>query len=129
MQESAIYLHALVFMVGAAYTLRHDAHVRVDILYRGMSTRGQAWINLGGSLLLLLPICGFILWISTGYVVDSWIRLEGSREAGGLPLVFILKSFIPLMALLLTLQGAAQALHSLNHILAPSDESGTGGGA
>lgn len=121
MQESVLYLHALVFMVGAAYTLRHDAHVRVDIFYRDMSPRGQAWVNLLGSIGLLLPICGFILWVSADYVADSWLRLEGSREAGGLPLVFVLKGLIPLMAFLLALQGLAEALRSLSLILGESD--------
>jgi TRAP-type mannitol/chloroaromatic compound transport system permease small subunit len=115
-QESVIYLHALVFMLGVSYTLRHDAHVRVDILYRDMSPRGRAWVDLSGSLVLLLPVCGFILWSSAGYVADAWLRLEGSREAGGLPLVFVLKGFIPLMAVLLALQGIAQALHSLQRL-------------
>lgn len=113
LQESITYLHALVFMLGAAYTLRHDGHVRVDIFYRRLSPRGQAWIDLLGSLLLLLPVCAFILWISWDYVAVSWSLREGSRDAGGLPLVYLLKSVIPLMALLLLFQGLGQALRSL----------------
>jgi len=113
LQESITYLHALVFMLGAAYTLRHDGHVRVDIFYRKLSPRGQAWIDLCGSLLLLLPVCVFILWVSWEYVAASWSLLEGSRDTGGLPLVFLLKSVIPAMALLLLLQGLAQALRCL----------------
>ncbi len=113
MQESVTYLHALVFMAGAAYTFKHDEHVRVDILYRAMHPRTQAWVNLGGAVLLLVPVALFILWQSADYVADSWARLEGSREAGGLPLVFLLKSFIPLMGVLLILQALAQAAHSL----------------
>ncbi|WP_232023940.1 TRAP transporter small permease subunit [Sulfurivermis fontis] len=113
LQESITYLHALVFMLGAAYTLRHDGHVRVDIFYRRLSPRGQAWVDLLGSLLLLLPVCVFILWISWDYVAASWSLLEGSRDAGGLPLVYLLKSVIPLMALLLLIQGLGQALRSL----------------
>lgn len=113
-QESVIYLHALVFMAGAAYTMRHDAHVRVDIFYRGMSPRAQAWVDVLGTVFLLLPICGFVLWESSDYVFDAWTRLEGSRETGGLPLVFLLKSFIPLMAVLLSLQGIAQILRGVS---------------
>lgn len=112
LQESITYLHALVFMAGAAYTMKHDDHVRVDIFYREMSPRRRAWVNLLGTLLLLLPVCGFILYESWDYVLDAWRRLEGSRETGGLPLVFVLKSFIPLMAVLLGLQGLAQALRA-----------------
>lgn len=113
LQESITYLHAMVFMLGAAYTLRHDGHVRVDIFYRRLGPRGQAWVDLLGALLLLLPVCLFILWISWDYVAASWSLLEGSREAGGLPLVYLLKSVIPLMALLLLIQGLGQALRSL----------------
>lgn len=113
MQESVTYLHALVFMVGAAYTLKHDGHVRVDIFYRRMPPRGRAAVDLAGTCLLLLPVCVFIFWASWDYVAGSWSLLEGSREAGGLPGVFLLKSVIPLMAGLLAVQGVALALRSL----------------
>lgn len=122
MQESVTYLHALVFMLGAAYTLKHDGHVRVDILYRKLSPRGQAWVDLLGALLLLLPVCGFIFWVSWDYVAASWSLLEGSRDAGGLPLVYLLKSAIPAMAALLILQGIAQALRNLLVILGHSED-------
>lgn len=113
LQESVTYLHALVFMAGVAYTLRHDEHVRVDIFYRQMSPRRQALVNLLGALFLLVPVCLFILVESWDYVARAWRILEGSRQTGGLPLVFLLKSFIPLMAGLLLLQGLAQAAHAL----------------
>ena len=113
LQESITAMHALVFMLGAAYTLRHEGHVRVDIFYRKWGERGRAWVNLGGSLLLLLPVCLFIAIISWDYVASSWSLLEGSREAGGLPGVFLLKSVIPLMATLLLLQGLAQAAEAI----------------
>lgn len=113
LQESITYLHAVVFMLGAAYTLRHDGHVRVDIFYRRFSPRGQAWVDLFGTLLLLTPVCVFILWASWDYAAAAWSLREGSRDAGGLPLVYLLKSVIPLMALLLLLQGIAQMLRSL----------------
>ncbi len=113
LQESITYLHALVFMLGAAYTLRHDGHVRVDIFYRKFGQRGRAWVDLLGALLLLLPVCGFILWVSWDYVASSWALREGSQEVGGLPLVYLLKSVIPAMAILMILQGIAQALRSV----------------
>ncbi|AWL10951.1 hypothetical protein HMF8227_00455 [Saliniradius amylolyticus] len=109
LQESAMYLHAAVFMLGAAYTLQVDEHVRVDILYRRMSHKGKAWVDLFGSILLLLPVTGFIFWASLDYVASSWQLLETSQEAGGLPLVFVLKSLLPLFALTLLLQGVAIA--------------------
>lgn len=113
LQESVVYMHALLFLLGAAYTLKHDGHVRVDIFYQRMGSRGKAWVNLLGSCLLLMPFCLFILWSSWDYVVASWAVRESSREAGGLPAVFLLKSVIPLFAVILFLQGLALALRSL----------------
>lgn len=113
MQESIVYLHAWVFMLGAAYTLQVDGHVRVDVLYRTMSARGKAWVNLLGSLLLLMPMSIFIAWISWEYVDSAWQVKEASPEAGGLPLVYILKSTLIVMPTLIILQGLAQALTSL----------------
>ena len=122
MQESVTYMHALVFMLGAAYTLRHDGHVRVDIFYQKFSPRGRAWVDLLGTLLLLLPVTLFIAWISWEYVASSWELQEGSRETGGLPGVYLLKSAIPLMAVLLVLQGASLALRSLLVLLGHEED-------
>lgn len=113
LQESVTYLHAIVFMLGAAYTLKHDGHVRVDIFYQKVTARHRAWINLLGTLLLLLPTCILIFASSLGYVANSWSILEGSQETGGLDGVFLLKTAIPLMAVLLLLQGSSLALHSV----------------
>ena len=113
MQESIIYLHALNFMLGAAFTLKHDTHVRVDIFYQKMGPRGRAWVDLLGTLFLLLPVCGFIFWSSWGYVADAWTVRETSGEAGGLPCVYLLKSILLLMPSLLMLQGLAIILQSL----------------
>ncbi len=117
MQESVTYMHAVAFMIGAAYTLKYDGHVRVDIFYRSASRLTQAWIDLLGTVFLLLPVTGFILWASWDYVYISWTLLEGSREAGGLPLVFLLKSCIPIMSGLLALQGVSSICHSLITIM------------
>ena len=110
MQESVSYLHAVLFLAGAAFTLQHEGHVRVDIFYNRMSQRRKAIVDLFGTLLLLLPVCGFIAWVSWEYVLQSWSLWEGSRETGGLPGVFLLKSLILIMAGLLLLQGIAIAL-------------------
>ncbi len=113
MQESVLYMHATVFMLGAAYTLRHDQHVRVDIFYRRMGLRGRALVDLAGTLLLLIPVCLFILDSSLDYVREAWAIREASPEAGGLPWVYLLKTLIPLMAALLLLQGVSMALRAL----------------
>ena len=113
LQESITYMHAMVFMLGAAYTLRHVGHVRVDIFYRRFGAKGRAWVDLLGVLFLLIPVTLFIAYVSWDYVASSWDLREGSREAGGLPGVYLLKSVIPLMALLLLLQGVAMGLRAL----------------
>lgn len=109
LQESALYLHAPIFLLGATYTLRHDRHVRVDVVYRLLGKKGRALLDLLGTLLLLLPLCGFLVWSSWDYVAMAWTIREGSREAGGLPLVFVLKTLLPVAALLLAVQGLAEA--------------------
>ena len=116
LQESVTYMHAMVFLVGASWAMQHDAHVRVDIFYSRFSTRTKAWVDLFGSLLLLLPVMIFIAWISWEYVIDSWEVLEGSREAGGLPAVFLLKSLIVVLAIMLILQALVQILRSVQTI-------------
>lgn len=113
MQESVTYMHAVVFMLGAAFTLKRHGHVRVDIFYRTFGRRGRAWIDLLGGLVLLLPMCLFIVWISWDYVAASWSVVEGSREAGGLPGVFLLKTLILVMPLLLAMQALAGVVRDL----------------
>jgi TRAP-type mannitol/chloroaromatic compound transport system permease small subunit len=113
LQESVTFMHAALFLIGAAYTLKHQGHVRVDIFFRRFTPRTRAWVDLFGSLLLLLPVCLFIFSVSWDYVAQSWRLHEGSREAGGLDGVYLLKSLILVMALLLVLQGAAMALRAL----------------
>lgn len=113
LQESINWMHSLVFMLGAAYTLKADEHVRVDVFYRGMSERQKAVINLAGTILFLLPLCAFLLVESWQYVATSWRIAERSREAGGLPMIYLLKTVIPVMAVLLALQGGSMALRAI----------------
>ncbi|HEX5637761.1 MAG TPA: TRAP transporter small permease subunit [Gammaproteobacteria bacterium] len=113
MQDAISAMHALLFLLAAAYTLKYDEHVRVDIIYHKLGTRGRAWVDLLGSLLVLLPVCVFIFWISWVYVMESWRIFESSSETGGLPGVYLLKTMILLMAVLLMLQGLAMILKNL----------------
>ncbi|MEJ2141510.1 MAG: TRAP transporter small permease subunit [Gammaproteobacteria bacterium] len=113
MQESVTYMHAMVFLIGASYTLKHNGHVRVDIFYREMPPRRQAMVDLLGSLFLLLPVCAFIFWSSWEYVLTSWSFREGSPETGGLPGVYLLKSLLLVMPALLLVQGMANFLQNL----------------
>ncbi len=111
--ESVTYGHAALFLLASAWTLRSGGHVRVDVFYADASPRARAWIDLLGTLLLLLPFALALLWLSVPFAVRSWAILERSQEASGLPLVFVLKSLLPVFALMLALQGIAQAIRSV----------------
>lgn len=112
-QESVLYLHAAVFMLGIPYTLKQDEHVRVDVLYSRLSTSGRARVNLIGHGLFLVPSALTLFCLSLPYTAASWRILEGSPEVGGIPAVYLLKSLIPMMCLLLLLQGLAEILRNL----------------
>ena len=113
LQESVLYLHGITFMLGIPYALKEDVHVRVDLVYARLSPRSRAWVNLLGHLLFLVPVTVCILWVSWNYVAASWRIFERSPEVGGLPAVFLLKSLLPAMALLLLLQGLAEAARAV----------------
>lgn len=117
LQESITYMHAAVFLVGAAYTLQKEAHVRVDILYCKLSVKARAVIDLLGTIFLLVPMMAFITWISWEYILDSWSVLEGSREASGLPGVYLLKSLILVMSILLLFQAITMSARALYVIM------------
>lgn len=113
LQEIAMYLHALIFLGASAYTLKHEDHVRVDVIYRRLSTRNKALVNSAGTLFLLMPVCAFIGFLSWEYVIQSWRIMETSSDPGGLPAVFLLKSLILFFAFTLLLQGIAEILRSV----------------
>ena len=112
LSESVVYAHAALFMLAAAWTLQANGHVRVDVFYADASPRAKALVDLLGALLLLLPFMAVIAWFALPYVARSWTVLERSREASGLPLVYLLKTVIPAFALLMALQGTAQAIRA-----------------
>ena len=114
LQEMLTWLHAAVFMLGAAYALKLDEHVRVDVFYRDMSPTRRAWVNLLGTLLFVLPMCVFLIVESFGYVRAAWLIGEVSRDAGGLPYpaIPLLKSFLVFMPVAIALQALALALRS-----------------
>ncbi len=117
------YLFSLVFLMGAAYGLNHDYHVRVDVLYARLDRRGQAWIDLIGSVLFLVPFAGVMLWVSWGPVVNSWAILETSPDPGGLPR-YPIKSVILVSFFLLLLQAISQIVKNAA-ILTEPGASGT----
>ena len=107
LQESIIWMHAVVFMVGAAFTLQQEEHVRVDIFYRTMGAKRRAWVDLLGVVFFLLPVALFLAFTAWDFVAISWQLREASREPGGMPYPFVpvLKSVLLLAPLLLALQG------------------------
>jgi TRAP-type mannitol/chloroaromatic compound transport system permease small subunit len=112
LQESVLYGHAALFMLAAAWTLQVEGHVRVDIFYAQASPRTRAVIDLIGAIVFLFPVAIAVAALSLPYVERSWAIFEGSRETSGLPFVYLLKTLIPLFALLLGLQGIAQAIRA-----------------
>lgn len=120
LQESLTYMHVAVFSVAAAWTLQKDEHVRVDIFYSGMTTRKRAWVDMLGTLVFLLPFCIFLIVMAWPYVANSWKLLETSREAGGLPLVFVLKSLMIVLPVLLLFQALLNVFDAVKTIKSPA---------
>lgn len=112
-QESIVYMHGLMFMMVAGYTLLHNAHVRVDVFYRSASPATKARVDLLGTIFLLWPLCYLILYVSFPYVAASWRSFEGSRETSGIQGVYLLKSVILVFVVLLALQGLSTVIHAL----------------
>ena len=119
-QELEWHLFSTIFLLGAAYTLKHDDHVRLDLVYRSrfMSDYRRAWINLVCSLLFLIPFCILIIKSSWPFVSQAYQFSEGSPDPGGLPYRWILKAAIPLGFFLLIIQGISESLKNLSFILA-----------
>jgi TRAP-type mannitol/chloroaromatic compound transport system permease small subunit len=113
LQESVTYMHAAVFLLGAAYALQQGDQVRVDILYAKFSRHGKAWVDSLGALILLLPVSAFIGFISWDFVVNSWQIREASTDSGGVGMVYLLKGLIPLAAVTLSVQALAEILRNL----------------
>ena len=115
------YLYSLIFLLGAAYTLKHNAHVRVDVFYGQLTQRGRAWINLVGTTLFLLPFSLLTLWLSWPSVRNSWAVREVSPDPGGLPR-YPIKSVILVAFVLLALQGVAEILRNVAILRGHADE-------
>ena len=128
LSESILYAHAALFLLAAAWTLQQDRHVRVDVFYSRASPRTKAIIDLLGALILLLPFMAVILFFALPYVARSWAILERSRETSGLPFVYLLKTLIPLFALLMGLQGVSQAMRAAQLLKAASPAAGNPAG-
>lgn len=118
-QESVMFMHGTMFMLGIAFTLRHDGHVRVDILYQRFSPKVRAGVNIAGTIFFLLPFAIFVTWVSLEFVSFSWALTESSAEPGGLPGVFLLKTMIPAMSIAVAVQGGSEIIRNLQVLLKP----------
>ena len=116
LQEIIIYLHALIFMLGAAYTLKNNMHVRIDIFYSKFSKNKKNKVNFYGTLFFLIPTCVLIFFTSYNYVLSSILLLESSKEAGGLSIIYILKSYIILLSFSLLLQSFSELIKNFEGI-------------
>ena len=129
LQELEWHLFALIFLFGAAYTLKHNEHVRVDVLYQNpriMDARRRAWVDFLGTLLFLIPFCLLVITGSFPFVEGAWNSSEGSPDPGGLPARWLLKAAIPIGFTMLLLQGIAMMIRSAQSIWCPSDENKSG---
>ena len=112
-QELEWHVFAVIFLMAAAYTLKSDQHVRVDVLYTCFSPKVQAWVNLAGGLIFLIPFCLLVIWTSWNFVWSSFMMREGSPNPGGLPARYLLKGIIPISFLLLLLQGVSTTFKAI----------------
>jgi len=108
MQESITYLHAAVFLLGSAYTYQQNGHVRVDVFYRRFSPKGKTLVDLFGCVFFMLPVSLYIAITCWPYVMESWQLFEGSREPGGLPYLYVLKSFLLIFSITMVLQSISE---------------------
>ncbi|MGB3388524.1 MAG: TRAP transporter small permease subunit [Pseudaminobacter sp.] len=128
MQDAYVWANATLIMMGCAYTLLHDKHVRVDFIYASRSSRFRAGVNFFGTLFLLIPTTITIFWYSYPYVGKSWARLESTPDVGGLPFVYLLKTVIVLFCIPLLAQGISLLIRSYLQLVGLTEEDAQHGG-
>jgi TRAP-type mannitol/chloroaromatic compound transport system permease small subunit len=116
LQELEWHLFSIIFLIGTAYTLKHDEHVRLDILYRSkfLNDRSRAWIDAFGTLFILLPFCVVIIVSAWPFLSQAYIHNEASPDPGGLPARWLIKAMIPTGFALLLLQGIAESIKNIS---------------
>ena len=116
-QELEWHIFGFIFLMGAGYTLLHDGHVRVDIIYQRLGFKARAWVNFIGVIIFLIPGCIMLITTSWKFTATSFSILEGSPDPGGIPFRFIIKGCIPVGFTLLFIQGLSLGIHSFLQIL------------
>tara|TARA_B100000287_G_C20513950_1_gene734176 strand:- start:478 stop:978 length:501 start_codon:yes stop_codon:yes gene_type:complete len=117
LQESIMYLHAIFFMFGISFAIKENAHVKIDILSNKFSARRKNLVFIMGIIFFMIPFALFVIFISTDMVINSWSVMEQSSEAGGLNLVYLLKSIIPLTGLLIFFQSISELIKNITSFL------------
>ena len=112
-QELEWHIFAVIFLAAAAFTLKYDGHVRVDVIYTRFGERTKAWVNLIGTILFLIPLCLVVIWSSHNFIINSFLMNETSPNAGGLPARYLLKALIPVSFFLLLLEGFSLMFKSI----------------
>lgn len=125
-QELEWHLFGFIFLMGAGYTLLHDGHVRVDIIYQQLGIKNRAWVNFIGVIFFLIPGCTLVIVTSWKFVSNSFGMMEGSPDPGGIPFRFIIKGAISVGYVLLLLQGLSMGVHSLLQIMGIENAEGAG---
>lgn len=122
MGELEWQVFALIFLLGSAFALRKDKHVRVDLFYAEFSARDKAWVNLAGSILFLIPWCLLILWVAIPFTLQSFSQMEGSAQPDGLPYLWVIKSAIPLCFIMLLLQAVSEIITAIQTLSQSQEE-------
>ena len=113
--EAQWYLFSLIFLLGGAYALKHNAHVRIDLVSGRLSKRTQAWIDVVGTVLFLLPMAVGVIYLSWPWAMNSFLGKEMSPDVGGLPR-WPIKLALPLGFALLTLQGISELIKRIAYL-------------
>ncbi|MSP95690.1 MAG: TRAP transporter small permease subunit [Betaproteobacteria bacterium] len=126
LQEVYIWLHGIAFMAAAAWVLKEDGHVRVDLIYKRLGLRARAWIELFGVFFFLMPMTGLMLWWAWPAVQRSWRLMERSPTSDGLHYMYVLKAFVVVFCVTLILQGLAMAARAVLVLAGRSKSLGAG---
>jgi len=115
-QDLSFMLYGTLFMLGGAYTLRHNGHIRTDFLYNRLGARGQAFVDVIAYLFFFFPAFGVFLWFGWGYFLESW-RLDERAISPWNPPLYPFRAVLPLAAALLLAQGVSETLKSFHALL------------
>ncbi len=124
-QELEWHIFALLFLLAAPYTLKHNKHVRVDVFYSRLTEKQKALVNIIGGVMFLVPFTLIVVFASGSFVGNAFVVLESSPDPGGLPYRYVLKAAIPVSFLFFFLQGIAEIFRSILIVVGKPDTTDT----